>query len=85
MLLLGFGRWSNREKESEDTVTAGPSSAVIALASVFAFLFILRLARFTYAFDADMTRLVVASAVVPMLLPIVYVLVRRNWRYLQGG
>lgn len=83
LLLLGHGLASKSLQQKEIVITRRPATALGILASVLAVLVTLRLARFTYGFDAEQTRLVVASSVVPLLLLGIDFLFRRQWRYLQ--
>ena len=83
LLLFGLGLASHREQQERGAAIPGPSSMVVIVSSVLAVLFVLRMARFTFGFDADQTKLVIASAAIPLLVPVADLLMRRYWHHLQ--
>jgi uncharacterized membrane protein len=79
LLLLAAGLGSDRERERVESTSVGPSWPMMAVGSVLAFLFILRMARFTYGYDPVRTRLVIASSVLPLLAAAGALIIERYW------
>jgi len=83
LVLLGCGLGSDSRGERRAVVSVGFPSAAIGGAGFLSFLAILGMARITGRFDAEQTRLVVASSVLPLLLLALYFLFQRYWSLLQ--
>jgi hypothetical protein len=84
LLLLALGLRSSVDQAAEEEVTVEPSFALLLLASGVAFVAILVFARLVSGYDPTRDNLILASAFIPMLCPVVDRISQRNWRPLQG-
>ncbi|MGE5265270.1 MAG: hypothetical protein ACM3S0_17970 [Acidobacteriota bacterium] len=83
LLVLGLWAWG-RNVETEEAVAVAVPWPLTVFAGLLAFVAILRLAQFTRGLDASRTGWVVASSLVPLLLVVIDLLLRRYWNHIQN-
>jgi uncharacterized membrane protein len=84
LLLLVVGSRSNQSRALETTLTAGPPLVVTVLAGISALLAIILFAGFAHGKDPSRTKTILVSSIVPMVLVLVGLVLRRHWGYLQA-